>query len=40
MGADFLNKFKLLIDIHNRKLIDDARNISIQSAVMYVLKVK
>lgn len=29
LGADFLNKFQLLIDIHNRKLIDGVTNLSI-----------
>lgn len=36
LGADFLSKFKLLIDIHNRKLIDGVTNISIKSEVMCV----
>lgn len=29
LGADFLNNFKLLIDIHNKKLIDGVTNLSI-----------
>ncbi|GFU91657.1 retrovirus-related Pol polyprotein from transposon 17.6 [Trichonephila clavipes] len=30
IGADFLQKFQLLIDLHNRKLIDGVTNLSIK----------
>ncbi|GFX92962.1 transposon Ty3-G Gag-Pol polyprotein [Trichonephila clavipes] len=33
MGADFLQKFQLLIDLHNRKLIDGVTNLSIKGEV-------
>ncbi|GFT49453.1 transposon Ty3-G Gag-Pol polyprotein [Trichonephila clavipes] len=33
IGADFLQKFQLLIDLHNRKLIDGVTNISIKGEV-------
>ncbi|GFU51597.1 hypothetical protein TNCV_82281 [Trichonephila clavipes] len=32
-GADFLQKFQLLIDLHNRKLIDGVTNLSIKEEV-------
>ncbi|GFX28083.1 transposon Ty3-I Gag-Pol polyprotein [Trichonephila clavipes] len=32
-GADFLQKFQLLIDLHNRKLIDGVTNLSIKGEV-------
>ncbi|GFT61142.1 transposon Ty3-G Gag-Pol polyprotein [Trichonephila clavipes] len=32
-GGDFLRKFQLLIDLHNRKLIDGVTNISIKGEV-------
>ncbi|GFS96723.1 transposon Ty3-G Gag-Pol polyprotein [Trichonephila clavipes] len=33
IGADFLQKFQLLIDLHNRKLIDGVTNLSIKGEV-------
>ncbi|GFT86668.1 hypothetical protein TNCV_1251331 [Trichonephila clavipes] len=33
IGADFLHKFQLLIDLHNRKLIDGVTNLSIKGEV-------
>ncbi|GFV99145.1 hypothetical protein TNCV_1511181 [Trichonephila clavipes] len=33
IGADFLRKFQLLIDLHNRKLIDGVTNLSIKGEV-------
>ncbi|GFW90771.1 transposon Ty3-G Gag-Pol polyprotein [Trichonephila clavipes] len=33
IGADFLKKFQLLIDLHNRKLIDGVTNLSIKGEV-------
>ncbi|GFV70073.1 transposon Ty3-G Gag-Pol polyprotein [Trichonephila clavipes] len=33
IGADFLQKFHLLIDLHNRKLIDGVTNLSIKGEV-------
>ncbi|XP_035230248.1 uncharacterized protein LOC118202199 [Stegodyphus dumicola] len=36
IGADFLNKFKLLVDIHNKKLIDGIINLSVRSNVTTV----
>ncbi|XP_055951489.1 uncharacterized protein LOC129987546 [Argiope bruennichi] len=33
IGADFLNKFKLLIDIHNKQLIDGITNLSVRHHV-------
>ncbi|KFM77523.1 hypothetical protein X975_24810, partial [Stegodyphus mimosarum] len=36
IGAYFLNKFKLLVDIHNKKLIDGITNLSVRSNVITV----
>ncbi|GFW62761.1 transposon Ty3-G Gag-Pol polyprotein [Trichonephila clavipes] len=36
IGADFLKKFQLLIDLHNRKLIDGITNLSIKGEVAIV----
>ncbi|GFS79361.1 transposon Ty3-G Gag-Pol polyprotein [Trichonephila clavipes] len=36
IGADFLQKFQLLIDLHNRKLIDGVTNLSIKGEVATV----
>ncbi|GFW24513.1 hypothetical protein TNCV_4896011 [Trichonephila clavipes] len=36
IGADFLQKFQLLIDLHNRKLIDGVTNLSIKGEVAIV----
>lgn len=36
LGADFLNQFKLLVDIHNRRLIDGVTNLSVRSEVTSV----
>ncbi|GFU14142.1 transposon Ty3-G Gag-Pol polyprotein [Trichonephila clavipes] len=36
IGADFLQKFQLLIDLHNRKLIDGVTNLSIKGVVATV----
>ncbi|GFX69493.1 transposon Ty3-G Gag-Pol polyprotein [Trichonephila clavipes] len=33
IGADFLQKFQLLIDLHNRKLIDEVTNLSTKGEV-------
>lgn len=33
IGADFLNKFQLLIDLHHKKLIDGVTNLSIKGEV-------
>ncbi|GFY17234.1 transposon Ty3-G Gag-Pol polyprotein [Trichonephila clavipes] len=33
IGADFLQKFQLLVDLHNRKLIDGVTNLSIKGEV-------
>lgn len=33
LGADFLNQFQLLIDIHNKKLIDGVTQLSIKGEV-------
>ncbi|GFX71986.1 hypothetical protein TNCV_3330901 [Trichonephila clavipes] len=36
IGADFLQKFQLLIDLHNRKLIDGVTNLSIKGEVAII----
>ncbi|GFX98998.1 hypothetical protein TNCV_4301731 [Trichonephila clavipes] len=38
IGADFLQKFQLLIDLHNRKLIDGVTNLSIKGEVATIHK--
>ncbi|GFX75700.1 hypothetical protein TNCV_3575251 [Trichonephila clavipes] len=39
IGADFLRKFQLLIDLHNRKLIDGVTNLSIKGEVATVQEI-
>ncbi|GBN24924.1 Transposon Ty3-I Gag-Pol polyprotein, partial [Araneus ventricosus] len=36
LGADFLTKFQLIIDMHNKKLIDGVTNLSIRSHIACV----
>ncbi|GFX08240.1 transposon Tf2-6 polyprotein [Trichonephila clavipes] len=40
IGADFLQKFQLLIDLHNRKLIDGVTNLSIKGEVATIQESK
>lgn len=36
LGADFLNKFQLLVDVHNKRLIDDVTKLSSEGKVMSI----
>jgi cleavage and polyadenylation specificity factor subunit 1 len=38
IGADFLNKFQLVIDINKRKLIDGITNLSIQGTISSIME--
>jgi cleavage and polyadenylation specificity factor subunit 1 len=36
LGADFLNKFQLLVDVHNKRLIDDVTKLCSEGKVMSI----